>query len=121
MNEYNNSEPNLYCEPYYFEKENIEIDEYAVFSDKLGKTSYHSIRFNHNDQYVAAGTRDGTVRIYNLMTNSFTCELNCNLDISKPGTVQSLRWRPKIEGRTNNILMTASKDQLIEWHTSSSI
>jgi WD40 repeat protein len=120
MNEYiqENSEPNLFCETFFYEKESIEIEEYAVFSEMLGKTSYHSLRFNHNDQYLAAGTREGTIRIYNITTNNYTCELNCNQD-SKPGTIQTLRWRPKMEGRTNNILMTACKDQLLEWHTPS--
>lgn len=114
------SEINLLCEANCYEKENIEVDEYFTFSEMLGKTSFHSLRFNHNDQYLAAGTRDGTIRIYNITTNNFTCELNCNLD-SKPGTIQTIRWRPKMEGRTNNILMTACKDQLLEWHTPSSI
>jgi WD40 repeat protein len=98
----------------------IIIEEEIIFDDRLGKTSIHSLKFNHNDQYIAAGTREGTVRIYNVVTKNLTCELDCNLDSSKPVQVQSLKWRPKIEGRTENILMTASKNQVLEWHTPSS-
>lgn len=66
------------------------------------------------------GYRDGKVRIYNVKTGKMKCELDCN----KKGTetlVQSIKWRPKIEGRTNNILMTVCKDTVTEWHTQSSM
>ena len=47
------------------------------------------------------------------------CELDCN----KKGTetlVQAIKWRPKIEGRTNNILMAICNDTVTEWHAQSS-
>ena len=34
--------------------------------------------------------------------------------------VQSIKWRPKIEGRVNNILMAICKEKKIELHTPSS-
>jgi hypothetical protein len=33
--------------------------------------------------------------------------------------VQSIKWRPKIEGRTNNILMAICRERMVELHTSS--
>jgi hypothetical protein len=33
----------------------IIIEEEVIFDDRLGKTSIHSLKFNHNDQYIAAG------------------------------------------------------------------
>jgi hypothetical protein len=53
------------------------------------------------------------------MTKTLTCTLDCN---SSPNEtlVQSVKWRPKIDGRTNNILMTACRDTIMEWHTPSS-
>jgi hypothetical protein len=53
------------------------------------------------------------------MTKSFTCALDCN-PTSNETLVQCLKWRPKIAGRTNNILMTACRDTIMEWHTPSS-
>ena len=38
----------------------------------------HSVKFNYNDQYIAAGYRDGNVRIFNMMTKKMVCELDCN-------------------------------------------
>ena len=79
----------------------------------------HSVKFNYNDQYIAAGYRDGFVRIFNLMTKKMVCELDCNDGNENQTLVQVMKWRPKIEGRTNNILMSACRDTIIEWHTTS--
>lgn len=59
------------------------------------------------------------VRIFNLMTKNMVCELDCSNGNPKENLVQVMKWRPKIEGRTNNILMTACKDTIMEWHTAS--
>lgn len=101
-----------------FDEENIEIGEEFIFDDKIGK-GIHSLKFNNNDQYIAAGYRDGKVRIYNTMTKNLTCVLDCNSNANET-LVQSIKWRPKIEGRTNNILMTVCRDTMMEWHTPSS-
>lgn len=53
------------------------------------------------------------------MTKHLTCELNCNRT-QQETLVQSIKWRPKMEGRTNNILMAVSRDTMYEWHTPSS-
>ena len=79
----------------------------------------HSVKFNYNDQYVAAGYRDGYVRIFNMMTKKIVCELNCNEESENKTLVQVMKWRPKMEGRTNNILMSACRDTIYEWHTPS--
>ena len=110
------------------DEDNISVTEEYIFDEKIQK-GIHSIKFNHNDQYVAAGKfnskfkigyRDGRVRIYNVMTKQLTCVLDCN-STENETLVQTLKWRPKIEGRTNNILMTACRDTMYEWHTPSSI
>lgn len=54
------------------------------------------------------------------MTKHLTCVLDCNKS-SNETLVQSIKWRPKIEGRTNNILMAVSRDTMFEWHTPSRI
>ena len=49
------------------------IDEYfrmdinCILETKEPK-GIHSVKFNYNDQYIAAGYRDGYVRIFNMMT-----------------------------------------------------
>ncbi len=96
----------------------IGVSEFAILGDK-GTKGIHSLKFNYNDQYLAAGYRDGRVRIFNVMTKQLTCDLDCNR-IANETLVQTLKWRPKIEGRTNNILMTACRDTVMEWHTPSS-
>lgn len=100
------------------DENNYLITEEAIFKDKIGK-GIHSIKFNHNDQYLAAGYRDGYVRIYNVLNQHLTCELNCN-STQNETLVQTIKWRPKIEGRTNNILMTVCRDTMVEWHVPSS-
>jgi WD40 repeat protein len=79
----------------------------------------HSLKFNYNDQYIAAGYQNGIVRLFNIMTKNLTCELDCNLT-PNPSVVQNVKWRPKIEGRTNNILMAICGGSMLEWHTPSS-
>lgn len=95
----------------------VSVTETAIFDEKVYK-GIHSLKFNYNDQYLAAGYRDGRVRIFNTKTKNLTCTLDCN-PIPNETLVQTLKWRPKIEGRTNNILMTACRDTLLEWHTPS--
>lgn len=104
----------------------VSVNEYAIFDEKVNK-GIHSLKFNYNDQYLAAGKhffilgyRDGRVRIFNVMTKTLTCELDCN-PVPNETLVQTLKWRPRIDGRTNNILMTACRDTIMEWHTPSSI
>jgi hypothetical protein len=53
------------------------------------------------------------------MTKHLTCVLDCNRTPNET-LVQCIKWRPKMEGRTNNILMAVSRDTMFEWHTPSS-
>lgn len=39
-----------------FDEENFEITEAAIFDEMAGK-GIHSVKFNHNDQYIAAGKK----------------------------------------------------------------
>jgi len=109
------------------DEEYVQITEAAIMDEKINK-GIHSLKFNHNDQYLAAGInlkylfsgyRDGKVRIYNAISKTLTCTLDCNKSINET-LVQSVKWRPKIEGRTNNILMTVCRDTMTEWHVPSS-
>lgn len=99
--------------------DNVNVEKFGVLVDQVNR-GIHSLKFNYNDQYIASGHRDGRVRIFNVMTQKMTCVLDCNRGGNET-LVQSVKWRPKIEGRTNNILMTACRDTVMEWHTPSSI
>ena len=94
----------------------MEIETTLEIKDPVG---IRSVKFNYNDQYVAAGYRDGIVLIFNMMTKKLVCELNCNEESENQTLVQVMKWRPKMEGRTNNILMSACRDTIYEWHTPS--
>ena len=100
----------------YDENFHMDIETTLEIKEPIG---IHSVKFNYNDQYVAAGYRDGYVRIFNMMTKKIVCELNCNEENENQTLVQVMKWRPKMEGRTNNILMSACRDTIYEWHTPS--
>lgn len=99
-------------------EEKIKIIEEPNFYDEDIKKGIHSIKFNHNDQYLAVAYRDGRVRVFNVVTKHQVCELNCN-PTTTDTLVQSIKWRPKIEGRTNNVLMAICRDRMVEYHTPS--
>ena len=48
------------------------------------------------------------------MTKKIVCELNCNEESENQTLVQVMKWRPKMEGRTNNILMSSCRDIIYE-------
>lgn len=109
----NNSSYNLkVIDPDY-----VDITESVIFDMKLN-LGVHSLKFSNSDKFLAAGYRDGRVRIFNMEKSSCECELDCN-DSKTETLVQTLKWRPRIDGKTNNILMTACRDTLMEWHTPS--
>ena len=86
----------------------LKISNISVFIDqnKIEIDDFYLVSINFN-------------RIFNVKTGKMKCELDCN----KKGTetlVQAIKWRPKIEGRTNNILMAICNDTVTEWHTQSS-
>ena len=99
-------------------EDKIVLEEEIGFDDENIKQRIHTLKFNHNDQYLAAGYKDGRVRIFNVMTKHLTCTINCNPNNAET-LVQSIEWRPKIEGRTNNILMAICRDRMLEIHTPS--
>ncbi len=99
-------------------EEKIMIEEDVGFEDESIKLRIHALKFNYNDKYLAAAYKDGKVRVFNVMTKHLTCTLNCNPSTTET-LVQSICWRPKIEGRTNNILMAICRDRMIEIHTPS--
>jgi WD40 repeat protein len=99
-------------------EEKITIEEDIGFDDENIKQRIHALKFNHNDQYLAAAYKDGKIRVFNVMTKHLTCTLNCNPSTTET-LVQSIQWRPKIEGRTNNILMAICRDRMVEYHTPS--
>lgn len=97
----------------------ISVEDEMGFDDENVKQRIHSIKFNHNDQYLAAAYKDGKVRVFNVMTRHLVCTINCNPNSSTETMVQSIKWRPKIEGRTNNILMAICRERMVEIHTPS--
>ena len=97
----------------------IEVGEEEIYLEDEGiNLRIHALKFNYNDQYLAAAYKDGKVRVFNIMTKHMTCCLNCNPSTTET-LVQSIKWRPKIEGRTNNILMAICRDRMVEYHTPS--
>lgn len=96
----------------------VEEDEMG-FEDNNIKLQVHSLKFNYNDQYLAAGYNDGRVRIFNVKTRKLTCEKDCNLNKNFASLVQCIKWRPPIDGRTNNILMAICHNRVLEIHTPS--
>lgn len=104
---------------YHHLEDKITVEEDTGFNDEGVKQRIHSIKFNHNDQYLAAAYKDGKVRVFNVMTRKLTCTINCNPSSTTETMVQSIKWRPKIEGRTNNILMAICRDRMVELHTPS--
>ena len=46
------------------------------------------------------------------MTKKIVCELNCNEESENQTLVQVMKWRPKMEGRINNILMPTSRNTI---------
>ena len=96
----------------------VEDDE-TGFEDEKIKLQIHSLKFNHNDQYLAVAYKDGRVRIFNVKTRKLTCEKDCNPNKNLETLVQCIKWRPPIEGRTNNILMAICKERMLEIHTPS--
>lgn len=102
--------------------ESFKINKEVVFwNDDLKGVGIHCVKFNYNDKYVAAGYRDGFIRVFNMLTRKPQpdFELNCNEENGNQTLVQVMKWRPKIEGRTNNILMAACRDTLYEYHVTS--
>ena len=57
--------------------ENFRMEIDCILETKEPK-GIHSVKFNYNDQYIAAGYRDGFVGIFNMMTKKMVCELDCN-------------------------------------------
>lgn len=106
-------------ELYSHMEDSISIEEDEGFADDNIKQRIHSIKFNHNDQYLAVAYKDGRVRIFNVVTKQLVCTINCNPSNSTETMVQSIKWRPRIEGRTNNILMAICRERMVEIHTSS--
>lgn len=96
--------------------------EIDFWNDDLKGVGIHTVKFNYNDKYIAAGYRDGYVRVFNMLARKATkpdFELDCNDGNENQTLVQVMKWRPKIEGRTKNILMAACRDTIFEFHVTS--
>ena len=87
----------------------------------LGDTSQatFSIRFDHNDKYLAAGCQDGTIKIYNIFTGKQSYILNQGMEVPMP--VTNIKWRPICApGVTKNVIISLNSDGSLEhWHTTS--
>ena len=49
-----------------------------------------------------------------MMTKKIVCELNCNEESENQTLVQVMKWRPKMEGRTNNEIQYMNDIHLLE-------
>ncbi|MCQ2817549.1 MAG: hypothetical protein MJ252_09825 [archaeon] len=108
----------------YLANENFKmVPEVSFFGNDVKGVGVHSLKFNYNDKYVAAGYRDGRIRVYSMLNRKPDgkpdFELDCNDGNENRTLVQVMKWRPKIEGRTNNILMAACRDTIFEFHVTS--
>ena len=79
-----------------------------------------SIRWSPDDNHIAAGCSDGTVKIFSSIYGTLIRSLNCKLT---PETypVTSVRWRPdKAIGKTKNVVLAVTCDGgVLHWHSSS--
>jgi COMPASS component SWD3 len=84
----------------------------------LGRDVF-SVRFDPNDKYIAAGCKDGTIRIYNLSSKKESYILNYEGTEKVP--ITSVRWRPlKSTKPTKNVLLSVNANGTVQqWHTTS--
>lgn len=85
---------------------------------ELGRDIF-SIRFDPCDKYIAAGSKDGTIRIFNLATHKESYLLNTDSPEKIP--ITSVRWRPlKSPKQTKNVLLSVNSNGVVsQWHTTS--
>ena len=92
----------------HYEKDEIKNSAYKVTErTKLGSIDRQtfSVRFDYQDKYLAAGHNDGTIRIYNLMTEKEAFILN--KDMEDPAPITNIKWRPpKAPSITKNVMIT---------------
>lgn len=76
-----------------------------------------STRWTQDDSLIAAGSSDGTVKIFNPLGNHLNT-LICYQSIHYP--VTSVRWRPSSSSKTKNILLaTTCEGGVFHFHVSS--
>jgi WD40 repeat protein len=85
---------------------------------ELGRDTF-SVRFDYFDKYIAAGCKDGTIRIFNTATHKESYILNQSSSEKVP--ITGIRWRPlKSPKQTKNVLLSVNSNGVIQqWHTTS--
>ncbi|CAD8102441.1 unnamed protein product [Paramecium sonneborni] len=75
------------------------------------------IRFDYEDQLIAAGCSDGTVKIFNIATGELQCQyllgkLAFNLQGSSEGSTPttSIRWRKDSGNKVKNVVINVNSD-----------
>ena len=78
------------------------------------------VRWNNEDNLLAAACSDGTVRIYEGGTCNFVRSLSCREE-GDPMPVTSIRWRPTLSSaKTKNVLLAATASGgVYHWHATS--
>ena len=78
------------------------------------------IRWSPDDNHIATGCSDGTVKVYSSLLGVFIRSMSCKLS-AEVYPVTSIRWRPdKAAGKTKNVLLAITCDGgVLHWHTSS--
>lgn len=88
---------------------------------KLGSTDRQTfcVRYDYYDKYIAAGHNDGTIRIYNMMTEKEAFIVN--KDMEDPSPITNIKWRPPAAPSiTKNVLISISANGALQhWHTTS--
>ena len=95
----------------------------------------YCVRFDPQDRYVATGCKDGTIRVYNVLTGklSYKLEDTTSQPISMPTEegeeeskelkmpITAIRWRPMSSAsKTKNVLISVHADGSVRhWHTTS--
>lgn len=106
----------------HYEKDEIKNSAYKVTERaKLGSIDRQTfcVRFDYQDKYLASGHNDGTIRIYNLMTEKEAFIIN--KDMEDPAPITNIKWRPpRAPSITKNVMITVCANGALQhWHTTS--
>ncbi|EAR93543.3 WD40 domain protein (macronuclear) [Tetrahymena thermophila SB210] len=83
------------------------------------ETEVFCVRFDQDDQFIAAGCSDGSVKIFNISTGKLEHNLSGSSGINATPTT-CLRWRPPVHNKTKQVLVSVNSDgSIIHWHAPS--
>lgn len=91
----------------------------------------YTVRFDPQDRYIATGCKDGSIRVYNVLTGKLSYTLmdtesrpvmeedEEEKELKMP--ITAIRWRPlSTSTKTKNVLISVHADGSVRhWHTTS--